>query len=241
MNDKSGSQEFRAQEPGRLDLRPGLIGSAAILAVMIVLSAWTWAKIPAGQKVPVHWNIEGKVDQYGGKAEALLFMPALVAGCIAFLAALPWLEPRRLNITRSRKAYQAIWLAIVVMLGVCHCLMVMGALGITFNMNRIMPALIGAMLIVIGNYFGKLRSNFFAGIRTPWTLSSELSWNKTHRMGGWFMVVLGAALMITAIVGSGPVAVGVVLGGAAAFIVFTMVYSYIVWKGDPNKQAVGRG
>ena len=50
------------------------------------------------------------------------------------------------------------------------------AKGERLPMQHIIPVLLGLLLVIIGNYFGKLRKNFFAGIRTPWTLASNEVW-----------------------------------------------------------------
>ena len=78
--------------------------------------------------------------------------------------------------------------------------------------------------MIIGNYLGKVRSNFFFGIRTPWTLSSERSWNRTHRLGGRLFFGLGLVAVVTPIFPwAGVVALAV---GVPVAIVFLVIYSY---------------
>ena len=38
------------------------------------------------------------------------------------------------------------------------------------------------MIALLGNVLGKVRRNFFVGIRTPWTIANEQVWNATHRL-----------------------------------------------------------
>jgi uncharacterized membrane protein len=49
------------------------------------------------------------------------------------------------------------------------------------------------MFILIGNYSGKFAA-IFAGSENAWTLSSELSWHKTHRLAGRLFILLGAII-----------------------------------------------
>ena len=157
-----------------------------------------------------------------------------------FLAVMPLFEPRKLNLERSWKAYSAVWLAVLLLLGVIHAALVLGALGRSVDMNLIVPMLLGGLFIVFGNYMGKLRSNFFVGIRSPWTLSSELSWNKTHRLGGWLFVGYGIGLIVLTVVARSQLLLVIALAGVGAVVLTTAVYSYLVWRQDPEKQKVGR-
>lgn len=225
----------------RLDIKSPLFLSLVFASLMFFISGWVWTKVPEGQKIPVHWNIEGKVDRLGGKFEGLLLMPLVCLGTILLFTFLPSLEPRRLNLLRSLKVYKIFWIAIILFLFVIHVFLVGGALGKKPDIGHIVPIMVGILFIVLGNYMGKIRSNWFMGIRTPWTLSSDLSWKKTHRIGGILFVLTGILLLILAIAGSGKVFITgmiVIMGGV---IIYLFVYSYIVWRSDPNKHSTGRG
>ncbi len=89
---------------------------------------------------------------------------------------------------------------------------------------------------MLGIPMHKIRPNWFVGIRTPWTLSSELSWRKTHRLGGWVLALMGLALVVSGLVGS-PAAFGVALIFLVAGIIFLFVYSYLVWRVDPERSS----
>ncbi len=102
-------------------------------------------------------------------------------------------------------------------------------------MSAVGPLLTGGLLIVIGNLSGKLRPNWFIGIRTPWTLSSKTAWVRTHRIGGRLMVLLGAVLVGAALIGEPRTARSILLGGLLAFALWSLGYSYWVWRGDPDK------
>jgi uncharacterized membrane protein len=207
---------------------------------MLLLSGWAWMQVPADQKIPVHWGLSGKPDRFGGKFEGLFLLPLMTIGLIALFALIPRIEPRKLNLERSRRAYIAIWTGVLGMMAVVHALVVLSALGRDVAVSIIVPVIIGVLMMITGNYLGKVRSNFFVGVRTPWTLSSELSWNKSNRLGGWLFVIWGLVIVLSAVIGKPSLTYRVILAGAGVLIVVTTLYSYLVWKADPDKQATGR-
>lgn len=94
----------------------------------------------------------------------------------------------------------------------------------------------GALLVAIGSVLGKVRPNWFVGIRTPWTLSSKLAWTKTQRLGGWLLIAEGLIVMATGLLG-GAWALGASLVAMVVGASWTVVYSYLVWRADPDKTA----
>jgi uncharacterized membrane protein len=161
----------------------------------------------------------------------------MTAGIAALLAVIPRFEPRRANLERSGKAYAAIWIAVVSLLGAVHVLSVAVALGAVLDMSRLIPIGVGLVFVVIGNYLPTVRPNYLVGIRTPWTLASDLSWVRTHRVGGRIFVIEGLALIALGLVGVGAEMLAVAIVGAVAIaIVIAIVYSYRVWKVDPEKR-----
>lgn len=223
-----------------MNRKPGLYASAAILLGMFALTAWAWPQIPPDKRLPVHWAASGVPNGFAGKTTVLLGLPLLAVGLAALLAVIPWLEPRRLNLSQSAKAYTAGWAAILAVIGATQSAAVLYALGRERVAAVIVLAALGGLFLVVGNYLGKVRSNFFFGIRTPWTLSSELSWNKTHRLGGRLFVLLGVALILAAVIGSGGLSFAVALVGSGLIVAVTVVYSFLTWKADIAKQTMGR-
>ena len=93
--------------------------------------------------------------------------------------------------------------------------------------------------MIIGNVLGKVRSNFVFGVRTPWTLSSDLAWNKTHRLVGRLFVLLGLAMIVVGLVGGTTAFFVLLLGGIGVVLFVAFAYSYRVWKSDPDRLTVG--
>lgn len=110
------------------------------------------------------------------------------------------------------------------------------------DVTVVIPILVGGLLVVVGNLQGKVRPNWFAGIKTPWTLTSRLSWIKTRRLGGWLLVVMGLAFIgmgLTGLAGSAWAQIAF-LAIVAVCILRLLVYSYLVWRSDPEKTSEAR-
>lgn len=209
--------------------------SLLAIAAMFSLSAWAWVHLPAGSSVPVHFDASGVADRYTGK-RGLLEVPLISFGLALILLTIPKIEPLQKNLRRSGKAYAAFVIATILFLSVVHAAIVFSALGWAVKINALMNASLGLLFIVIGNYCGKIRRNFFFGIRTPWTLFSDLSWHRTHRVGGWIILLHGIAFLVTGLLGNESAVVPAVLGGSLVFfsLIALPAYSYLVWRDDQN-------
>jgi uncharacterized membrane protein len=150
------------------------------------------------------------------------------------LLAVPKLDPGRLNYPGFAGAYTTIRTAVIALLAVIYAVILLAARGVSIDMNRFIGLAVGAVVFVMGNVMGKLRPNWFFGVRTPWTLSSKRSWTHTHRLAGWVFVAGGIALMAAGAIGR-PVAIGIAFGLLGVGVSFTIVYSYLVWRSDPDR------
>ena len=224
-----------------MKLRPLLIVGGAIVLAMLALAAWAWPQIPADARIPIHWGPSGEPDGYGDKWLGLLGLPLVGVALLALLALLPRIEPRRANLQRSGTAYVAIAIAAMGLLGGFHAFAVLAALGSEGNIGPVVAIGAGALLVVIGNYLGKTRSNWFFGIRTPWTLASDRSWSRTHRLGGQLFVALGLLTLAVTVLLDPMIATWVMLGGLALAVAWLVAYSYMAWRDDPNREAGGAG
>jgi uncharacterized membrane protein len=206
--------------------KSALIISSTIILGMLALSLWTWANIP-DQPIPIHFGIDGQPDSYGNKFEGLMILPLVAIACNFLFVFLPRIEPRPENLLRSGKAYSAIWIATISLLAVTHGSAITVVLGQSATLPMIVEVALGGLLMVMGNYMAKIRSNFFFGIRTPWTLASEKSWHKSHRLGGWLLFGLGLVSTAVAITGNSALFLWLVLSGTSGITLTLMVYSYL--------------
>lgn len=211
--------------------RPYWVIASLLTVAAWALAAWLYPSLP--DQVPTHWNIEGKVDGWGHKNWATFLTPALMTGFLVFFAFLPTLSPRHFEVDAFRSTY----LYILVLLA-----------GLFFFMNGVIllatwqevsrsarPIDIGRVLIagiflffaLMGNVMGKVRKNFYIGIRVPWTLASDRVWNDTHRLAAWLMVGVGLLGFLLVVVGVSPVVALLLLAGS---MVIPIVYSFVHYK-----------
>ena len=221
-----------------IDRRRALVLTCVVLAFELGLAAYGFSRESPSSRVPIRWDASGHASGYGDALWAFLLFPVVTAASSALLAFLPSIEPRRRNLNLSGAAYMATWISILVLWAGVQAVIVLSAVGVARSdvVARLVPAGIGLMLMVVGNFMGKVRSNFFFGIRTPWTLSSELSWNRTHRLGGRLLVALGVVVVVTPVFPwAGVIALA---AGVPVVVVFLVIYSYVEWRRDPARSRI---
>jgi uncharacterized membrane protein len=231
--------EIENSQPPAHPFRLALIFSLLMIAAATAAAGWAWWQLPPDARVPTHWNASGQIDGHAGRW-SLFLTPGVVLGLTLLLAGLPYLEPRRGNLMRSSRAYCAVWMSVIALMTAIQMVIVLTALGHAVPMNTIAFGGVGMIFLVLGNYLGKVRSNYIFGVRTPWTLASDLSWNKTHRLAGRMFVAFGALLIAVALTGvSGRLLLPILLGSVAIVVIVPTAYSYFVWRNDPQKATSG--
>jgi uncharacterized membrane protein len=168
-----------------------------ILAAPFCAAALLWDKLP--DRLPIHWNFRGEVDGYAGKSFGVLVMPIVNVALVILISFLPRLDPKCRNYDPETKAsiagvFRICRLAISLFYSSLMLATFSVALGFHLDTARFAAGGVGVMIAVMGNSMGKLRPNWFAGFRTPWSLESRTVWMKTHRLGGRLMVGSGICL-----------------------------------------------
>ena len=226
-------------------MKPITIYSALATLLAVGSAYWAWNGLPDLPKFPVHWNAEGVPDRYGAKSEvmiALFAMPVSILFTWLLFEFLPKLEPIRKNIGPNTRPYTMLWgISIALLVGIQYFIVQSYAGLADGNENTTVPIkaiIVGLSLfyLFIGNILSKVRQNFFVGIRTPWTLSSDLSWEKTHRLGARLMFASGAIGLISAFILEASHALYLLIGLITITVAITIVYSFFAWKSDPNKR-----
>lgn len=142
-------------------------------------------------KVPGHWNIHGQVDAYYPRSFGAFFAPLLTIAIYFLMLFTPVLDPRRDNYQRFSGAYTFLRWSLVFFFALIYIATIMVSLGYPVNIALMVKTLVAILFIIIGNYMGQFRHNYFVGIKTPWTLANEEVWQRTHRMGGRIWVLGG--------------------------------------------------
>jgi uncharacterized membrane protein len=175
-----------------------------------------------------HWNAKGQVDGYMGKNAGLLIMPCIMAGLALLLYVIPYLDPLKRNIDKFRPYYEGFIVLICVFMLAIHYHIILWNLGIQISTNIIVPVGIGLLFYYCGILCERAKRNWFIGIRTPWTLSSDRVWARTHRIGGKLFKVAGIAALAGA--AFQKYAIYFVIVPALAVSVFTIVYSFVIYQ-----------
>lgn len=199
--------------------------SAVLTLIAAAYSAYMASKLP--NIVPTHWNAAGKIDQYGSKWTALVLMPCFMVGMILLALALPIISPEKFKIDSFRSTYNYIMVLVIAMFAVLHIVILEATLNGSFPLGRLIPAVIFAFFALMGNVLGKVRRNFFMGIRTPWTLADERVWDQTHRLAARIWTVGGAVGVILVLIG---VPFGVWIAGLMAIALWPVVMSYVIYQ-----------
>jgi uncharacterized membrane protein len=216
--------------------RTAAIVSAALIGAMLAAAAVTLAVIPAATRLPIHYGFDGRANRWAPASIALFLLPAVSALLWVLFAVLPRIDPRGANLRRSAAAYGTIWIAATAVLGLTQLFTIVHAFGVAWPASSFFTVVMGGSLIVIGNVMGKLRWNYTVGIRTPWTLSNERVWDKTHRFGGWALVIGGIVLVVGGLaLPSGMSNAPVTLGVLAAVVLATLVRSYLFWQEETRQ------
>lgn len=203
--------------------------TAAVLLAATWALAWV-AYLRAPARVPIHWNIRGEVDGWGGPASVFI-LPAVTTAMVLLLYALPRLDPRRAHWERFRPEFNLIVNVLVLFMAFMQATTV-GSFTFGWHVNAGRTSMVGTGLLfmVMGNYLPRIRSNWWMGIRTPWTLESESVWRETHRLGGRTFVVSGAVATLAALLLPPSASAFVTIAALGVGGLVPVVYSYVAWK-----------
>ena len=205
-----------------------------VLALIAVgMSAAVYSRLP--ETMAVHWDINGNPNGWMPRAIGAAFMPVLIVVIWGALRLVPRIDPRAENYARFAEAYETIVASVLVLLVVTHGIMLAVALGYHVSVARIVPALVGALFVVIGNMMPLVRPNWWFGIRTPWTLSNDRVWARTHRLAGYCMTAGGLLMILAALMLPPQLGIPVLVAAAIAATVGPAVYSYLTWKREEGR------
>lgn len=223
----------------------GLAAVAALIAMTFAFSMWGWLATPPGAEIAVHWNAAGQPDRFGGKAEAFMLIPGLAVLMSALFAAAPHIDPRGRNLAASGSVLMTVWIGTIGVLAVVQAALTFSALGVIAADGEIVPRAVMlavcALMVITGNVLGKARPNWFVGVRTPWTLSSDRAWDATHRWAGRGFVLSGliggACVLVAPLVAALFVFSGLILMTAFG----SVLLSFLVWRRDPEREVFSEG
>jgi uncharacterized membrane protein len=202
--------------------------TAAALAASLAVYYGAHDRLPA--EVPTHWDYQGRPDRVVPRDRVLPYLlaaPAGMAVLVLLTPLLPWLSPRALGVDEFRDTYGYIMALVVAMIGYLHGVFLLAALRPDLDVLRLLVGGLFLFFALLGNVLGKVRRNFWMGVRTPWTLASETVWIRTHRLAAWVFVAAGLVGFVAALAG----APRLVYAGILSIVVLVpVVYSLVLYK-----------
>lgn len=206
-------------------MRKRWLGLWVLLAVTAV-SAVLWPFLP--ERVVTHWNAAGVADGWSSRTTAVLLGPGGIAALVVVFHLLPRIDPRRANYPRFQDVYWLVANSLVLFVAVLHLAVLGAAAGARIDVLRVIAAAVAVLMIVLGNFFGRIQPNWFMGIRTPWTLDNPEVWRKTHRVAAWLFVLAGVATA-AGLVMPGVQPLWVAFGGAMVAALGSVLLSLVFW------------
>ena len=175
-----------------------------------------------------HWNAVGAPDGYMGKLLGVSLMPGVIVLSSLALLVITRIDPLKSNIEYFRGTYNVFVVLVAIVLAVIQAAVLAVNLGASFNIGVVIMPAVGALLFAIGVMLPSTKRNFFIGIRTPWTVSDDVVWERTHRLGGFIFKILGLVAIFSIIAPS--YAVYLFLAPLCVAVVGLIIYSYVVYR-----------
>jgi len=198
-----------------------------IIAVMFIAAAVLYPSMP--ERFPTHWGLNGP-DAWSAKSlMSAYFMPLVALGIYVLLVFVPFLDPKRRSLKMSFRAYNILLDAIIGMEAVVFAATTAAAYDNAFDVTKVILVAVGLLFAVIGNFMTTVKQNWTFGMRVSWTLSDEVVWRKTNRLGGYLFVLAGAVTVVCAFLPS-PANIVIMLGAIFGIVVATYVYSYLLFR-----------
>ncbi len=209
-----------------MKLRKSEIISLLIIMISFIIGIYFYSLLP--DKVASHWNARGEVDGYMSKFGGLFLMPIISLVLLLLFIIIPKIDPLKHNIEKFRKYFNGFIVLMMLFLFYLYILTILWNIGVRFNFVHLLVPIFSIFFYYCGILIQKAQRNWFIGIRTPWTLSNEEVWNKTHKIGGKLFKIAGIISLI-----------GILLPEYALFFVicpviiaslFPVIYSYFAYQ-----------
>lgn len=187
-----------------------------------------WNRLP--DQMASHWNANDQVNGYMTKFWGVFILPLITLGMFVLFLVIPAIDPLKANIVQFREAFNLFIVLMVAFMVYIYGLTLAWNLGYTsFRMSGAMLPALGLLFIFIGFMLRQAKRNFFIGIRTPWTLSSDRVWEETHRLGAVLFMISGALAFIGGLFG-GTTAFWLMFIPIMGSTLFLLVYSYVLYQ-----------
>jgi len=198
-----------------------------IVLLPFLYLAYVWNQLPA--EVPLHYNIKGEVDRYGDKSELIMIPIMLPLLIYVILSVVPYIDPKK-QIQKMGNKYHDLKLILTLFMSALALFIIHSTKSGSLGNPNVIFMIVGALYVVLGNYFKTIKANYFIGIRTPWTLESESIWKATHKLGGKIWFVGGLLALICSLVLDAKLNFMVFMGITVVIALIPVIYSFLLYR-----------
>lgn len=206
-----------------------IIMTTVFCLIPILFGLFIYNDLP--DQMAIHWGVNGQADGFAPKIVAVVFLPLILSAVNVLLQVFVYNDPKRMNISK-KMASLTIWTIPVIAIIIQPITLLIG-LGIDIKIDVIVPLVVGALLMVMGNYMPKCKMNYTVGIRLPWTLADQENWSKTHRLAGFVYVIAGLCMILNTLVNVINFVVFIIII-AIAMLFIPGIYSFILYHKKKN-------
>lgn len=209
-----------------MNMRKNVIIILGIILLSFIIGIYFYPQMP--ERMASRWDVQGQVVGYMPKFWGLFLMPFVFVGLALLFIAIPRIDPLKANIEKFRKYYDEFFILFFIFMLSIHFQVILWNIGIKISPNSTLPIGLGLLFFYIGILCENAKRNWFIGIRTPWTLSNDKVWEKTHKVGGKLFKIAGLIALV-----------GVFFQGYALFFIlvpvilvtlYTIIYSYFEYQ-----------
>jgi uncharacterized membrane protein len=194
--------------------------------VALATSAWLYPLLPS--QIASHWNIDGQVNVYMGKFWGVFLVPLIMIFLAALFQVLPRLDPTHHNPAELRQQLNSFTMVLVLFLLLIHGLVLAWNLGYEIAFGVVLPVFMGGLFYYLGELCLHVKRNWFVGVRTPWTLSSDAVWDATNQHAGKLFKACGIIAILSALIPQ--YSLWFVIIPLLATATYAVVYSYVEYK-----------
>lgn len=205
-----------------------------LITLPLIISISTYHNLP--DKMATHWNSSGEVDGYSSRFFGAFLIPILTIGITLLFIILPSIDPLKKNYKKFEKQYEGFIFIFIIFMLIIHIQMILWNMDILISPMVIIPVGLGFLFIYTGILLKNAKRNWFVGIRTPWTLSNENVWNKTHKRAGPLFQIAGLIAILGILLPK--VSFYLMVIPVLLIVFYTIFYSYQEFKKEktPNQK-----
>ncbi|MDD3723407.1 MAG: SdpI family protein [Lutibacter sp.] len=198
-----------------------------IVLLPFIYLAYIWNQLP--EKIPMHWNNKGEIDRYGDKIELIIIPILLPLLMYLIFLVVPKIDPKN-KLNKMGNKLQTLKVLLTTFMSILALFIIYSAKNQSFTNPNYIVLLLGVLYIILGNYFKTIKTNYFIGIRTPWTLENETVWKETHKLGGKMWFVGGIIVVLSSLILNKQPNFTIFLIITGIITIIPIVYSYIIFK-----------